>query len=159
MKRVLFLILILNSMLTHAGTMVYPMSPDPRLTPGSLCDTPDQYRYPEKIPYCERDVDSASKDAIFDAYRRYLGYSLAGARSDYKIDHFIPLCAGGSNYMNNLWPQHKSIFSITDSLEKTGCEKLSQGLISQKELVNLIIKAKTNLQIVPEIKRYLGSLR
>src|SRR5688572_28997380 len=95
-----------------AGGPAYPKNPDPKLTPGSLCDVPSSYRYPEQIPYCERDVNSYFKEIIFSNYRRELGYRLNGERSTFKIDHFIPLCAGGSNREDNLWPQHVSVSKV-----------------------------------------------
>ena len=52
-----------------------------------------------------RDVSGWQKELVFISYRK-LGYSLSGERSEYKVDHFIPLCVGGSNEMSNLWPQY-----------------------------------------------------
>ncbi len=96
---------------------------------------------------------------IFELYRRRAGFSLIiRDRSDYKIDHFIPLCAGGSNKTNNLWPQHESVFTITDPLESIGCEKLKTARIKQRDLVKLIQHAKLNLNEVPRVLRHLQSL-
>lgn len=159
MKFALLLILTAFTFSAHSGGPAYPKNPDPRLTPGSLCDRPDRYRYPENIAYCERDVNSFTKEAIFISYRNNLGYRLNGERSTFKIDHFIPLCAGGSNHENNLWPQHVSVYTITDPLESVGCEKLSLGLIKQRNLLDLIVKAKLNLAEAPKIYKYLKSLR
>lgn len=143
----------------NAAALDYPKGPDSKLTPGSLCDHPTEYRYPERIAYCERDVDPHTKQEIFQIYREQLGYTLnIQNRQDYKIDHLIPLCAGGSNHDNNLWPQHVSVFTITDPLESIGCEKLSKGRITQMNLVKLILQAKKNLPQVPEVLKYLQSL-
>lgn len=136
----------------------FPRTPDARLTQGSLCSTPSEYRYPERIPYCERELNSFRKEAIFLAYRN-LGYSLSGDRGQYKVDHYIPLCAGGSNEDTNLWPQYFTISAITDPLEPLGCEVLAKGRISQKDLVELIMKAKNNLKEVPAVIKYLRSLK
>lgn len=136
----------------------FPKSPIEKLTPGSLCHRPNAYRYPEKIPYCNRDVDSATKREIFKVYRNE-GYRLnPKERSRYKIDHLIPLCAGGSNNEDNLWPQHITVYTITDSLEGIGCEKLKIGRIKQLELVNLILDAKHDLSLVPRTLKYLNSI-
>lgn len=155
MKLTLIFLMSLLCLNTFANS--YPLAPDPILTPGSLCTTPDRYRYPEEIAYCERDVNSFLKESIFISYRNNLGYRLSGERLDYKVDHFIPLCAGGSNNQDNLWPQHISISKITDPIESTGCEKLSKGLITQKELVELIYRAKMDTRnaasILSRIKR------
>lgn len=157
MKILLALLFIVSSLPSFAGN-AYPQGPDLKLTPGSLCDSPSEYRYPERIPYCMRDLDSYSKELIFIAYRK-LGYSLSGQRNEYKVDHFIPLCAGGSNHENNLWPQYYTISAITDPLEPLGCEVLAMGKIRQKDLVAIIIKAKRNLREVPAAIKYLRSLK
>ncbi len=126
----------------------FPMGPDLAITPGRLCESPDSYRYPERIAYCNREVDPQAKQEIFNLYRDN-GYRLKIVdRSDYKIDHLIPLCAGGSNREENLWPQHKSLFQLTDPMESLGCEKLRQGKISQRDLVNAIIRAKADVRNV-----------
>jgi hypothetical protein len=128
----------------------FPQGPESDLTPGRLCDRPDSYRYPERIAYCNRAVDPMLKDDVFREYREN-GYRLdLSKRDNYKIDHLIPLCAGGSNAEDNLWPQHISIFSKTDPMESLGCEKLKQGKIRQADLVNLIISAKKNLSLLPK---------
>ena len=136
----------------------FPKGPVAEMTPGSFCDRPDEYRYEERIPYCERDVDSSLKKDIFNEYRLN-GYRLnPNERSSYKIDHLIPLCAGGSNYENNLWPQHKSVYDLTDPLETIGCEKLKEGRIKQARLVKMILDAKKNLGLVRETLRTLEDL-
>ncbi len=122
------------------------MGPVARLTPGQLCATPTEYRYSERIAYCERDVSTEQKDQVFALYRR-MGYTLSYTnRSSYKIDHFIPLCAGGANTNANLWPQHISIANITDSIEKLGCEKMAAGSLSQARFVYLIRVVKNDLR-------------
>lgn len=158
MKRFFLLTLTALSLNAYAVRMNYPRFPEPSLTPGSLCDTPDRYRHPEHIAYCERNVNSFLKETVFLAYKK-LGYSLSSSRENFKIDHFIPLCFGGSNYQNNLWPQHLSVGAITDPIEAIGCDKLGQGLISHKEALDLIVKAKLNLSEAPAIFKYLKSLK
>lgn len=150
-------VLLLLSLNAFAGNP-YPRSPDLTLTPGSLCDRPTEYRYPEQIPYCERALNSFNKELIMMAYQK-LGWSLSGERGQYKIDHFIPLCAGGSNNDDNLWPQYYTISKITDALEPLGCEVLAKGNITQKDLIDLIMKAKLNLKEVPAALKYLKSIR
>lgn len=158
MKALVHLLLLFSTTLAFAYKADYPQHPEPELTPGSLCDRPDQYRYPERIAYCERDVNRYTKDDIFDSYRR-AGYRLKiTKRADYKIDHYIPLCAGGSNHEDNLWPQHVSVFTITDPLESLGCEKLRHGLITQKKLVELIKRVKLDTRQAPQAMSYLRSL-
>jgi hypothetical protein len=128
----------------------YPIAPDARLTIGTLCTTPTEHRYPEQIPYCERNVATATKNDIFVAYRR-LGYKLpSNTRKDYKIDHYIPLCMGGSNQTNNLWPQHISIYTQTDSLEAAICEKMKAGRMYQAAAVKMMKAVKNNLRLLPQ---------
>ncbi len=150
----LFLLFSLNSFAGNA----YPKFPDLTVTPGSLCDSPTSYRYAEHIPYCERELNSFGKELIFINYRK-LGYSLSGERHQYKIDHFIPLCMGGSNNDNNLWPQYYTISARTDLLETRGCEVLAMGKISQREVIALIIKAKMDWKEAPAVLKYLNRLR
>jgi hypothetical protein len=157
MKSLIFFA-ILSTLSAHAGSKSYPLAPDPKLTPGSLCTSPDRYRYPEQIPYCERNLNSFAKEHIFITYRKELGFGLSGDRANFKVDHFIPLCAGGSNNDDNLWPQHISISKVTDPLESMGCEKLGKARLTQKELIDLIVKAKLNLKEAPKVLRYLRSL-
>lgn len=153
--------MLLSTTLTHATILgpEYPQSPLPQLTPGELCSTPTEYRYQENIPYCERDVVYELKEQVFNEYRRAGFVIPVNERSSYKIDHFIPLCAGGANTFENLWPQHKTIYEITDSLEVLACDKLKQGKISQRNVVMLIKKAKMNLREVRSVRDQLARLR
>lgn len=155
---ILGLLITISSFAGSTFKAEFPTGPESTLTPGSLCDRPDAYRYPERIPYCNRDVDSSLKNDVFREYRDD-GYRLNPKdRQKYKIDHLIPLCAGGSNEEDNLWPQHVSIYTLTDPLEGVGCDKLKEGLIKQTELIKLILSAKKDLNLVPEVLRKLQSL-
>jgi hypothetical protein len=123
----------------------FPLRPDPQLTSGMLCDRPVEFRYPEHIAYCGRDVTTETKSEIFNNYRK-IGYQLSSTdRADYKIDHFIPLCMGGANEKVNLWPQHISIYQITDSIEELLCEKMKQGKLSQVKAVLYMKGVKNDL--------------
>lgn len=159
--KALFLALLVSTSLFAAieYKAEYPKGPDALMTPGSLCERPDAYRYPEKIPYCNRDVDSSLKADIFQNYRND-GYRLdPKERSSYKIDHLIPLCAGGSNNEDNLWPQHKSVYEITDPMEPAACDAMKAGKIKQAEVVKLILAAKRDLSLVKKTTEYFLSLR
>jgi hypothetical protein len=125
----------------------YPIHPDANLTPGSLCQHPDAQRYPEHINYCNRNVDTDEKRAVIAEYEK-LGFKImANDRKDFKIDHFIPLCMGGSNEMNNLWPQYKTIYEQTDSMEFDLCQKMAAGEMTQAEAVKTITTTKLNLKL------------
>jgi len=81
--------------------VAYPVSPDPKLTTGSLCTRPVEYRYPEHVKYCGRQVSPAEKDMIIRTYEKAGGFQIYQiGRRKFKIDHYIPLCMGGSNEMN-----------------------------------------------------------
>ncbi len=154
----LFLAAILSLTSAYAYDFAdHPMSPDLQMTPGKLCANPTSYRYPERIPYCERNVDSATKAWVFTNYRKK-GFSLSEPRDHYKIDHFIPLCAGGSNELTNLWPQHVDVYTVTDEMEGLGCQKLSQGKIKQAALVKLIKDVKCDLSKASSALKYLYTL-
>ncbi len=139
--------------------MRYPEGPVPDMTPGKLCDNPSTYRYPEKIAYCNRDVDPQTKKDIINEYDHVFGFSIGKMnRADFKIDHYFPLCAGGSNDPSNLWPQHKSVYTITDPLEQDICVKMAEGRLKQADAIRLIIEAKNNLEKAPQVLSYVRSL-
>jgi hypothetical protein len=140
------------------GAESFPLGPHPEMTPGELCARPDTYRYPERIGYCERDVSSELKDHVFQSYKK-LGYTMpSDRRSSYKIDHYIPLCAGGSNGVDNLWPQHLTVGRQTDLLEDVGCQMLAKGKITQADLIGLIKRAKNDLSEASDVLRILRNL-
>lgn len=157
---ILAFVLVLSS-LTFAESKLrpYPQGPDTSVTPGDVCHHADEYRYPERIAYCNRNVDSKLKAEIIRDYDKNLGYNISGMdRQKFKIDHFIPLCMGGSNERVNLWPQHETVYKITDPLEPALCDKMAQGKILQAEAMDLIRQAKLNLDQVPEILAKINSL-
>lgn len=158
MKIIILLSLLAFTSLAQAqrNNTEFPIRPIPQLTPGKLCDRPTRFRYPENIAYCERDVTVEQKDQVYNAYRR-AGFRLSPQnRSSYKIDHYIPLCMGGSNDNVNLWPQHITIYNITDSLESLACEKMAQGRLSQKEAISVLLRVKNDLSLAREASNYLG---
>lgn len=155
-----FLVLILLPSISIAGRdSRFPDGPNEQITPGSVCQDADRYRYPEQIAYCERDVHSELKRAIIAKYDRLFGYRIQSMdRQAFKIDHYIPLCMGGSNEADNLWPQHKSVYEITDPLEQLLCEKMAHGSLRQADAIDLIKKAKNDLSDAEEIFEYAQGL-
>jgi hypothetical protein len=135
----------------------FPKGPNLNVTPGSVCDRPSEYRYPEQIAYCERNVDVSLKKEVIQDYNQQLGYQIQ-TRSQYKIDHFIPLCMGGSNHKDNLWPQHKSVYEITDSIEFKACEKMKAGKLNQRMAIDLLKDAKLNLDKAKDIEAQINAL-
>lgn len=137
----------------------FPVGPNPQTTPGSLCENSEVRRYPENIVYCDRDVSTATKNALIKMYDNELGYHIGSmSRGDFKIDHFIPLSIGGSNNSDNLWPQHKSVYKVTDPLEQLLFDKIKDGHIKQEEAIRVIREGKLNLGRVPELMDYVQGL-
>ncbi len=145
------------SQLIYAGG--FPTNPNLAITSGKLCDRPVKMRYPEQIPYCERDVTYQTKEIVIAEYDQKGGFIISKLpREDFKIDHLIPLCVGGSNDIVNLWPQHKSVYVITDPLEPALCEKMALGKLKQADAVKLVLDGKTHLNKIPAILSYLKKL-
>ena len=134
----------------------FPLGPDPKLTPGSMCQS-DSTRHPENIPYCKRSVSSSDKWFVIGTYNK-LGANISEKnRGHFKIDHFIPLCIGGSNRLDNLWPQHESIYIQTDDVEHMTCELVSRGEMRQQDAIDLVVTAKLHLEQAAGIKAQLKS--
>jgi hypothetical protein len=137
----------------------FPRIPNLNETPGKICTDSTVVRYPEKIPYCARDVNVYMKEDVIAKYDHDLGYSVGTMnRGEFKIDHLIPLCAGGANDELNLWPQHSSVYNITDQIEPVACQKMAEGKLSQKDAVAMIIFAKTHLDQVNSVMAKLNKL-
>lgn len=136
----LALVIGIGSIVSNA--QAYPLIPDPQMTSGDICktDNPDfkTLRYPERIPYCQRNVTPQTKTEI------YRNYNIPEkCRSYYTVDHFIPLSIGGTNRMINLWPEHKKVKSTRPHLEEDVFKQLQAGRITQVEAINEIISVKT----------------
>lgn len=124
----------------------FPIEPNETITPGKVCDRPTEFRYAEHIAYCERNVSTGTKAAVIRQYDVELGFSIEQMeRMDFKIDHFIPLCMGGSNDSENLWPQHKSVYVHTDPIEQGLCDLMVRGQLSQSEAMIMIRQVKHDL--------------
>lgn len=157
--RILVLAFLVTGSIAQAFQQEFPTNPDQQVTPGTFCTHPNSYRYKEHIPYCNRNVSSQEKLQIIATYNDTLGYRIdLKQRSQYKIDHLIPLCAGGSNDKENLWPQHKSVYTITDPVEQLACERMVEGKLLQKQAVELIFKAKDDLSKAEEVIDYLRAM-
>jgi hypothetical protein len=159
MKSLVLVYLMMGATSLFAFGPEFPVGPNPQLTPGKLCDVPTTYRYPEHIAYCDRDVTYDTKESLIQKYDEQLGYHIETLnRADFKIDHFIPLCAGGSNDTANLWPQHKSVYAITDPVEPLICAKMAAGKLKQADAVKLVVRAKTYLNQVADVMKILNTL-
>jgi hypothetical protein len=120
----------------------FPLTPGTATT-GSLCNRNDtdftEYRYEGKIPYCQRNVSRDQKRKIYD----YYGVPTR-CRSEYTIDHFIPLSIGGTNRPNNLWPEAKVVKRLRQNLELELFDEIRNGTITQAEAIKTIREAKLN---------------
>ncbi len=161
-KRVLGVLVLLASTAVFAQSgknAGFPIGPNPQLTPGAVCTNPTELRYPEKIKYCNREVDTSLKYHIIQEYDEQLGFQIGKMeRTKFKIDHYVPLCAGGSNDPSNLWPQHESVYLITDGLESRICEKMAAGKLRQADAFRIIKTGKNDLSTVPKLMQQLQSL-
>lgn len=137
----------------------FPKGPDARLTPGSYCNGQQPSDRSGRPTTCERNVDRDTKWDVIRDYNQRLGYDINPSNRDqFKIDHLVPLCFGGGNDRENLWPQHKSIYVITDKLEDVGCQKLRGGRIGQKKVIELLLSVKNDLSKADQVFDYLQSL-
>jgi hypothetical protein len=126
--------------------------PDSELTPGQICKASSERRYPEQIKYCGRHVEKDRKDEVILLYDRKWRTNLANEERDtFKIDHLIPVCVGGTNQIENLWPQHVDIGRYTDPIEPKLCFLMEHGKMKQSEAVELIKKAKLDYTLAPKI--------
>jgi hypothetical protein len=152
MKVTVLFTVLLSAFAAFANNGNFPTGPNPELTPGDVCHHADTYRYDERIAYCQRNVTSGLKNNIIQTYDQQLGYGIGRMpRGKFKIDHYIPLCMGGSNERANLWPQHESVYTITDPLEQALCAKMSEGKLLQSAAIDLIRQAKNHLDQAPDI--------
>ena len=111
--------------------------PDDSVTPGALCrhSDPDfdKYAYSEKIAHCRRHVTAAMKKEVADQYgvpkKDY---------SKYEFDHLYPLCAGGANSVENLWPQPHAEALEKDKIEDEVCQGMKAGTMTQKQAIRKI---------------------
>lgn len=114
-------------------------APDFSLTPGKLCTPQDrdfvEFRYPERVPYCKRDVPSELKSKVAALY------GIPREKwPDYEFDHLIPLGIGGNSSLENLWPQPRGSAESDgkDTLEYQLYAQLKAGTITQAAAVRKI---------------------
>ena len=120
------------------GTFTSPKTTvDESFTTGALCTTSDpnfaELRYPEKIPYCNRNISESEKKLVAQHY----GIP-ASEFFQYEFDHFIPLAIGGSNDASNLWPQRLDEAQAKDGLEVSLYAAMKAGNVTQDSAVQQI---------------------
>lgn len=132
----------------------FPIVPNSEITVGDYCKVKDpdfsEYRYPEEVAVCSRNVSLTLKNAIYRAY----GIP-EKCKHEYTIDHFIPLSLGGSNVFANLWPEHKAIKGIRSNLEIVLYRAILNGDIQQAQAIAKIKKEKLSPSgPIPDQKKF-----
>jgi hypothetical protein len=132
---------VLNSLIVFLGLCLFSLSasafqlPNKNLTPGVLCTANDpdfdKYDYTEQIARCARNVSHDEKLEIAASY----GNIPESQWPEYEFDHLIPLCAGGSNDIGNIWPQPLAEAHKKDVVEDRVCRSLRAGTMTQAEAV------------------------
>ena len=119
--------------------------PNPELTPGAAdtLDVGDLNRRYDGKTYSQshRKVSEFTKRQVY----KNAGVPYPQKPGRYEVDHFWPLCAGGSNDIKNLWLEGSMVrfkgkdygFHQKDLLEALICRKIRDGSISSEELRSL----------------------
>jgi len=114
--------------------LISTSQPDPRVTPGAICTVNDpdfdSLEYPEQIARCKRNFSESKKTTVARVY------NIPKSKwSDYEFDHLIPLCAGGSNDVRNVWPEPIDHAHKKDVIEDEVCRGMRAGTMGQKEAI------------------------
>lgn len=140
-KMKIFFLGLALSLALSTQAISYPLTPNPNLAEGVLCDKKDVdyvgLRYQEKIPYCERNVSTKLKSEIYALYN-----VPEKCQKFYTVDHIIPLSLGGDNSPENLWPEHKKVKATRPYLEQELYDALRRGEIKQKDAIRIILENK-----------------
>jgi hypothetical protein len=110
-----------------AGAENLPVVPDPSLTPGAVASTDpnDVCGVVDGVTYSRRHRHTPAE------LKRevYAEYGIDRAGQDFEIDHRVPLCIGGADVGENLWPQegwqHPS-YHDKDRLEAEVCREVCE---------------------------------
>src|SRR5438067_9871680 len=111
---------IIVAALAPAFAEELPIEPDPALTPGAVASTdPDDVcGVINGLTYSKRhrQTPASLKREVYAAYQ------IDRDGRDFEMDHRVPLCIGGADVRENLWPQfgweHPSYYD-KDRLETT----------------------------------------
>jgi hypothetical protein len=120
-----------------AATLNLPISPDPKLTPGSVfpnvsLKTLCTVGYTKTV----RDVPQSVKKKVFALYK-------IDPKSDkFEVDHLISLQLGGNNDVKNLWPQSYTTLPLNahrkdvleNKLRRLMCKKIITIKQAQQEI-------------------------
>lgn len=129
-----------RSQVNRVGNGMFPRGPEMSTTPGTTCS---HGRLRSGVQICDRDVSGGEKASVFEKYDRMFGFRTRSMpRDQFKVDHLIPLCMGGGNDDANLWPQHESIYTLTDPIEPYLCSLVSSHKLNQGEAIQIIREVK-----------------
>ena len=136
MKNFMNLVLMCFFMVSKAMGLV--SVPDAQLTPGVICTASDPdfsgLDYPSKVARCNRNISTQEKTAVAISY----GNIPQSEWRNYEFDHYYPLCAGGSNSQQNLWPQPIDQAKKKDVVEVEVCTGLRAGTMTQDQALQKI---------------------
>lgn len=132
--------LLTVAILSGVSYLVPPKNvyPDKNLTPGKA-DTlllKDLTRLYNGKTYSQSHRNVSNKTAV----QVYKDYGVDKKSGVYEVDHFYPLCAGGSNDPENLWIQYEHVywfgtdygFRAKDRLEAYVCREIKAGRLDPK---------------------------
>lgn len=132
------ILLIIISIVFAYDLSLAVTQPNWQITPGVACTAQDPnfsgYDYPEQIARCNRNIGIQEKQQVAVEY----GNIPQSAWAQYEFDHLIPLCAGGSDDIRNLWPQPINDAHEKDKLENEICTSLKAGTITQAEAIQKV---------------------
>ena len=142
MKKAIFYTILTVALPTFAAAVhsnsVSVHSPNFKNTPGLPCSTADKdfsgLDYPEQIARCNRNILDSEKAAVSAIY----GNIPKSDWPQYEFDHLLPICAGGSNNSDNLWPQPIAEAKKKDVLEVDICLAMKAGALKQSDAVQKI---------------------
>lgn len=124
--------LLLSSSLLAAS----PERPDPKLTPGEVFNVTKERVCSPRYATNARHVTREMKRATFRRYHvKYFPHA-------YQVDHLIPLCLGGRNSLENLWPEPIDRALESDKVERRLCHEVCAGEISLEEARRKVLKQK-----------------
>ncbi|HJQ71554.1 MAG TPA: HNH endonuclease [Blastocatellia bacterium] len=126
--------------------------PDPRLTPGhTVAVTKDDVCGSGREALDDK-ISIKVKSQVFDLYS--IGSDTPGS---YNVDHLVPASLGGSNKLENLWPQPLSgewSYLLKNRLEKRLYKMVCGGELDLKEAQDAIAR-----DWVSAYKRYVGEAK